>query len=413
MNIIESFSAAIKSVTGNKMRSILTMLGIIIGIAAVIMIMGVGQGVRNTIFSLVENIDKRFIEVYVQNWESNDDNLTFADKDAVTKIEGVKSVSALNQFWGMDLLLMRPDEVLNGAVIGVDENYGAIEKYEMQLGRFINENDVENRLSVVVLQPHIAVQVFGYLDCIGEKIQISFWGGIEEFTVIGILAGPTEQSNLDQMMAGGTPLKRSIAVVPIKTLNQIFDLGDDVDFFGVSVEGQYSTAEISKAITTLLDIRHSSQDKYYAQSLESMFDMVETVIGAVTGFIAFVAAISLFVGGVGVMNIMLVSVKERTREIGIRKALGATENNIKFQFLLESVTLSLFGGVIGILLGWGLSIIAGNIITSLMETSVVPVISVNVITLACGVSMLVGIIFGVYPAGKAAKLDPIEALRYE
>ncbi len=411
MNIFESISSALKSIYGNKMRSVLTMLGIIIGIGSVIMITSVGQGVKDMVFNSLNNMDKRIIQVYPKSTSSYDDMLDPDDAAAIEKINGISRVTLIRQGVYATVDLLRPDKTKSGSILGADENYGILESAEIQRGRFISQNDVANGSKVAVLQPYVAVQIFGYVDCVGETIELDIWGAKEEYTIIGILKGDTTPSAMDEM--GTTPLKSALVTVPYTSLDQYYDNGDSVDFFAVSIDKDRGTQDMSKLITVILDVRHNSTDNYYAESLESGFDQINIILNGITAFIAFVAAISLFVGGVGVMNIMLVSVKERTREIGIRKSLGATEGNIKFQFLLESVTLSLIGGIMGIILGQLLARAAGTFMSNSMNAEIIPSISLINIALACGVSTLVGIAFGVYPAGKAAKLDPIEALRYE
>ena len=410
MNIFESIFAAISSVYNHKMRSALTMLGIIIGIGSVIMITSVGDGVKATIFSTLNNIDKRVIQIFHQGSSNYDEMLTFEDAEAIRRINNVDQITLLSEMYGIEME-GRMGEVMTGGLAGMDSSYAIIEKVNIQLGRFIDDIDVENHAYVTVLTPQNAFKVFGYLNCVGEKIEIDTWFGKEEFTVIGVLAGSVEPGMMDMMMS--TPLTNNLAVIPITTLNDVFGYENKVDFIGATVVGSESTANVAKGITTLLDIRHDTEDKYYAESMESQFDMIDNIFTAITAFVAFVAALSLFVGGVGVMNIMLVTVKERTREIGIRKSLGATNGNIKFQFVLEAVTLTLIGGGIGILLGFFLAEFASGFITAGMGMEVVAVMSPQNITVAFVVSTLTGIIFGVYPAGKAAKLDPIEALRYE
>ena len=410
MNILESIFSAISSVYNHKMRSALTMLGIIIGIGSVIMITSVGDGVKATIFSTLNNIDKRVIQIFLQSSGDYDDILNFGDAEAIKRISNVAQVTRLSEQYGVEME-GRTGEIMSGGIGGMDSNYTIIEKVDIQLGRFITDVDVENHSYVVVLTPQNAFKVFGYLNCVGEKLEIDTWAGKQEFTVIGVLAGSTEVGMMDMMVS--TPLTNNLAVIPITTLNDIFGNEDKVDFIGAAVVGSEPTENVAKSITTLLDTRHNTTDGYYAQSMESDFDMIDNIFTAITAFVAFVAALSLFVGGVGVMNIMLVTVKERTREIGIRKSLGATNGNIKVQFVMEAITLTVIGGGIGIGLGFLLAGIASGFITEGMGMEVVAVMSAGNIAVAFCVSTVIGIIFGVYPAGKAAKLDPIEALRYE
>lgn len=392
------------------MRSSLTMLGIIIGISSVIMITGIGAGVKNSVFDVASSISRSVIQVYA-NGGTSEDRINFEDAEAVANIDNVAKVTACSEWWGMKINLRIPGETEEGSLGGVDENYSIIESYEISLGRFISKNDVENRSNVAVIKSSTAVKVFGRVNCIGEKIEIDTnYYGTQEFTVIGILS-EGEENMISQML--NTPLTRSVAIIPVTTMDDIFNSGGIVDVFGVGVHDVSKSSETCENITNLLDIRHNRTNGYYAESMGEQFDMINVVLNAITGFIAFVAAISLFVGGVGVMNIMLVTVKERTREIGIRKSLGATRGAIKLQFVMEAAILSALGGITGLILGKLGAQGIGILISGLLKTPVVPVVSVPVIAIAIGVSSLVGILFGVYPAGKAAKLDPVEALRYE
>jgi len=385
------------------------MLGIIIGIGSVIMIVAVGTGVKNSVFNVVSGINQYFIEVY-PNTYTWDDLMTLDDAEAIGKIPNVSMVTMLSEWWGLELELRIPGEYEEGSLAGTDNNYMVLEDVNISKGRFISKNDVDNKSRVAVIRPEIALKVFGRVDCLGEKLEINAWGVTEQFTVIGILKG-TDENVVSSML--NTPLSRSLAVIPITTIIEMFGYEDKIDYFGVGIRDVSKTTETSAEITNLLHLRHNNKDVYYTQSMSNQFDMIDGMLNAVTGFVSFVAGISLFVGGVGVMNIMLVSVKERTREIGIRKSLGATNGNIKFQFLLESIMLTLIGGIIGVVLGGLLAILACSVISGLMLTEVIPVVSLPVIAIAFGVSSAVGLISGVYPSAKAARLDPIEALRYE
>lgn len=409
MNLIESITSAAASVYSHKLRSTLTMLGIIIGIGSVIMIVAVGTGVKNSVFNVVSGINQYFIEVY-PNTYTWDDLMTLDDAEAIGKIPNVSMVTMLSEWWGLELELRIPGEYEEGSLAGTDNNYMVLEDVNISKGRFISKNDVDNKSRVAVIRPEIALKVFGRVDCLGEKLEINAWGVTEQFTVIGILKG-TDENVVSSML--NTPLSRSLAVIPITTIIEMFGYEDKIDYFGVGIRDVSKTTETSAEITNLLHLRHNNKDVYYTQSMSNQFDMIDGMLNAVTGFVGFVAGISLFVGGVGVMNIMLVSVKERTREIGIRKSLGATNGNIKFQFLLESIMLTLIGGIIGVVLGGLLAILACSVISGLMLTEVIPVVSLPVIAIAFGVSSAVGLISGVYPSAKAARLDPIEALRYE
>jgi len=211
-----------------------------------------------------------------------------------------------------------------------------------------------------------------------------------------------------------TPVSRAVAVVPITTFRDMTNRDQDiVPFIGASVSESMDIVEVSRTISALLDIRHDTEDGFMVMDTGAAFDLIDIMFTAVTVFVAFVAGISLFVGGVGVMNIMLVTVKERTREIGIRKSLGATERSIKFQFILEAIMLTIMGGTIGIVFGFFVAELMAGLISEGMGADVSAAISANNVALAFFASTAIGVIFGVYPAGKAAKLNPIEALRYE
>ena len=411
MSVSESIISALRSVYSHKMRSVLTMLGIIIGIGSVIMITSVGDGVRVTIFDALDNIDRRVIQIFQQSGGS-EYRLTFDDADAIARLDGVEGITMITETWGFELE-RRDGRVRRSSIAGLDGNYNIIERVDIQLGRFIDHVDVENHLHVAVITPQTAFEVFGFLNVIGEQLELEYWGGTERFTVIGVLEGEIEQGAMEAGMAMGSPLTRGLAVIPLTTLTDILGNEDTIDFVGASVAPYADTVQMAQTITALLDIRRGTEDYYFAQSMEAGFELIDTVFVAVTAFVAFVAGISLFVGGVGVMNIMLVTVKERTREIGIRKSLGATEGNIKAQFILEAVTLTFIGGGIGITLGFFLAGFAADIVAYGMGSDVNPVISSMNVGIAFLVSTAIGLIFGVYPASKAAKLDPIEALRYE
>jgi len=386
------------------------MLGIIIGIGSVITITSVGDGVQATIFNTMAALDRNTIQIASQ---SNAD-LTMADIDAIMMLEGIEGTTILDESWGFETE-RRDGRIRSGSVSGIDANYNLIEQVDIQLGRFIDHMDVENHSMVAIISPQTAFEIFGFINVIGEQIEISSGRGTENFTIIGILDGNYDPTEMEAMMAAMmTPVSRAIAVIPITTFNDITHSDQDtVQFIGASVRDDADIVELSRTIAALLDIRHDTEDGFMVMDTGAAFDLIDIMFTAVTVFVAFVAGISLFVGGVGVMNIMLVTVKERTREIGIRKSLGATERSIKFQFILEAITLTVIGGGVGIGLGFMIAEIMAGLISEGMGADVSAAISARNVGMAFFASTAIGIIFGVYPASKAAKLNPIEALRYE
>ena len=408
MSIIESFMWAFSNVYSYKMRSLLTMLGIIIGISSVIMIMSIGAGVQNSIFDEMEAFNMTNIQVIPRTFAQGAQGvLTMDDMDVIRQIPNVSEVSGLFELRNQTLRLRNPNETQRGTSFGIDENYDISEVVNMAYGRFITQQDVANNALVAVIRPEISMDVFGRLDSVGERLEVEGANGRYSLTVVGVL--DIEESGIGAQ----TPLNMGLFILPISTAGLIANMPNSVDSLSVSIEDPEMSTTTATQITNILNRRHDRDDAFLAISLSTVSEGIDAVFAAVTGFIAFVAGISLFVGGVGVMNIMMVTVTERTREIGIRKSLGATSNIIKLQFVIESTILTLIGGIIGIFFGIFGAIGISNFLTSVAPLDIVPSVEINTIILAVSASMLVGVVFGVYPAGKAAKLDPIEALRYE
>jgi len=399
MNLIECFVSALGSLLANKMRSVLTMLGIIIGIAAVIMITSIGQGFQASINNEFEKMGAIGLQINVKNdtETKQSDLLTMDDAYLLMQHPEVASVAPLTTTSGQ-VRLKNPSETTRTTFIGSNQEFKDVQGVDIIHGRFLAAPDVDNASPAAVIDGSLSRRIFGRTDSVGEKISVSFWSGSMELTVVGIYKTVDFGSAYFEMP--------TIAYIPVTTLQKLTNR-ENVEVLFVNVADRSAIDRTAMEISKLLSLRHNNENKYSVENLLKQMDTINDVLGNITAFVSLVAAISLIVGGIGVMNIMLVTVTERTREIGIRKAMGATDNNIKFQFLIEAMILTAIGGFIGILLGYFGGFALGTSI------QVIPVVSVPTVALTVAISSLIGIVFGVYPAGKAAKLDPIEALRYE
>ncbi|MCF8890936.1 ABC transporter permease [Priestia megaterium] len=398
MSLIENIRMALSSVLAHKMRSILTMLGIIIGVAAVIVVVAIGQGGEQMIKSQITGTSNT-VDVYYQppkdEMQSSDLSMLgkpiFTEEDikALSTISGVKHVVASSSI-GMSVRYR--DKESDTTVNAINESYIDVNKLEIAQGRMLDSSDFLSGNRVGVITNDMKKELFDKKEALGQ--------------VVWIQGQPVEIVGITKKQTGFLAFEMPTIYIPDNTYKSSFG---KLDYTNLSVQAKSSDQlnKVGNDATDLLNNLHDTEDAYKVQNLEEIADGIGSVTRIMTTIIGSIAGISLFVGGIGVMNIMLVSVTERTREIGIRKALGASKRQILTQFLIESIMLTLIGGLLGIGLGAG-----GAALVSLLA-GWPSLISWQVVLGGVLFSMAIGIIFGMLPANKAAKLDPIEALRYE
>lgn len=404
MNFLESLRIALNAIWINKMRSLLTMLGIIIGIASVIAVVSLGNGSSKAISGELSSFGVNKVSIY-HNWSSevtSKDQMNHGDLEAIRR-KFADHIAQASAVWDTNGTFRNKETRKEKSVrlYGANHEYGALQNLDMLKGRFYSEADYKARRLTAVIDSGFAMDIFGREDVVGEKITVMTNAQNITFVVAGVYKPMT--SNF-----GGMDTTPTI-YVPLSTLEQMFGIGDEVFTMEVNFKENEDVVDLSNQVKELLERRHKNEgkEKYLVFSMKEQLDSVNNVMGILTTVVGAIAAISLLVGGIGVMNIMLVSVTERTREIGIRKSLGAKHKDILMQFLVESVIISGLGGIIGTLLGLAASFGLGTAL------KVAPSAEIQTILIAWLFSAGVGVFFGIYPANKAAKLDPIEALRYE
>lgn len=409
MKIWQSILDAVQSLSSNKMRSILTVLGIVIGVTAVIAMLAVGRGAQNTITGSIEGIGTNLLFITPVRSSSDVRNpkpLTLADAQAIGDPFQGSAIARTAPLLTTNKQVDYGSQSEIVTIYGVTPSYGPMRNDTVVEGEYISEEQNIGRSSVAVIGPTTADNLFGQHEgVVGLTVRIAG----QPFRIIGVLGskGGSSFNNEDDRI-----------VVPITTAQTRLvqrAQRDQVDMILVESVTAESVTQASEEAAQVLRTRHRTAigyDDFLITTQQDILSTMETITNVMTIFLGGIAAISLLVGGIGIMNIMLVSVTERTKEIGLRKAVGAHRSDILLQFLTESISLSLLGGIIGIGFGWGLSMLIGRIAAA-SGTPIVPVITLDVILLATLFSSAVGLFFGLYPANRAASLQPVEALRYE
>jgi putative ABC transport system permease protein len=415
VKLFESLAIAIRSLLANKLRSALTMLGIIIGVGAVIALMSVGRGAQAAITSTFEKMGTNVLYVMSTSVEEGGmmaiqygtmtPTLTLDDAKALEGVPSVTAIASVNENY---VEVTAGGESKVAIIHGATPEYQQVYKYSVASGQFFSNRDIASRNTVVVLGSKVAEDLFGDDDPVGQTVKIKG----KRFTVIGVFepkGGAMMGVSLDDVVV--TP----ITTFQTRLFTQQTTRGEDaVQQIALQVASADAIDDVTAEVETILRHRHriaaDEENDFAVVSMEQMLGMFQQVLGIFTIVLGAIASVSLLVGGIGIMNIMLVSVTERTREIGIRKAVGAKRRDILLQFLLEAAMLSLLGGGIGIVGGWMLSFLISLI--DIGGIALHSVVSPDIVILAVSVSVFIGVASGVYPAMRAARLNPIDALRY-
>ena len=396
MNPIETIKMAFKAIWANKIRSFLTMLGVIIGVMSVTVLMGIGQGTTSSVTDTISSMGTNMLTVNIQtrrigwgrpgsnNRSSGAKGTVILKKEEVLSLKDNEYIQYVSPTVSGNLTVKAGTTNQSAQIMGVYPDYANIVNTELESGRYIIDADVENRSAVCVIGPDLAEDLFGNTSVVGNTLHVNG----RQFRIVGVIDG------------SGSSL-----ILPF-TLAQRMLSSTSITSFYVSATDSTTVSLAESAVSRFLYKKYQDDSTYSIMNQEEMLETMEEMTGMLSLMLGGIAGISLLVGGIGIMNIMLVSVTERTREIGVRKAIGAKRRNILLQFLIESVVLSGMGGVLGLALGYGVM----YFLESFMGMTVAP--STSVAQLALGFSMFVGVVFGLYPANKASKLKPIDALHY-
>ena len=393
--IYQSFKMAVKAIAGNKMRSFLTILGVVIGVVAIVVLVSIGQGANSSVVESIEGMGTNLITANINARRMNPIDLDslneLAQNEAISYVTPISSVSGT--------VKAGTTTYDDGVVQGTTPGYESIRNWTVAEGRFLQQPDIDNRSFVAVIGSEAATEMYGTTHAVGETFSLNGY----TLTVVGVLAevGSSASGSNDNQI-----------LIPF-TLAQRLSNQTSISSFYVSAASSAQVEQAQAAVESYLEKAFANYNtnsfgtQYSVFNQSEMLSTLSETTNTLTLMLGGIAAISLLVGGIGIMNIMLVSVSERTREIGIRKAIGAARGNILMQFLIESLVVSLMGG----LLGLAISVAAVKALAPVLQMTLT--IPVNVAWMAIGFSVFIGVVFGMYPANKASKLRPIEALHYE
>ena len=396
MNPIETVRMAFKAIWGNKVRSFLTMLGVIIGVMSVTVLMAIGQGTTSSVTDSISSMGTNMSSVNIQTrrvgmgMPGRNQSSAGAKGTVILRMEDIlalkedESVAFVSPVVNGSLTVKAGSTNTSASIMGVLSDYASIVNQELASGRYIIDADVDNRSAVCVIGPDLAEDLFGNTNVVGNTLHVDG----RKFRIVGVLKNTSSTLIL--------PFTLAQRMLDTTTISSIY----------LSATDATVVDEAQAVVERFLYKKYQNTSAYSIMNQEQMLEAMEETASTMSMMLGGIAGISLLVGGIGIMNIMLVSVTERTREIGIRKAIGAKRGNILFQFLIESMVLSGMGGLLGLGLGYGLM----HLLAQFMGMTLVP--SLGVAQLAIGFSMAVGVVFGLYPANKASRLKPIDALHY-
>ena len=394
--MIISFKMALRSISSNKLRAALTMLGIIIGVMALVVLVSLVNGATSSVTDAVSGLGTSMLTVSI-----SDDKGMPLDLDTVNGYMEEDGIGLVAPYISSSVTAISDEASGEVTVYGATPAFYDVQGMQLAMGRFLKTSDVENHTYVCVINETAATELIGYVDCVDQAISLN---GVE-YTIVGVLSD--NEDSLTSMMTSG-----SLAVyLPYTSLLRLSDsLTSEVTSFYVSAPEEGTMETVEAAMTNILMERFEDDDEAFSISSQSVLeDTMSSITSILTILLGGIAAISLVVGGIGIMNIMLVTVTERTREIGIRKAIGASRGTILSQFLMEAVVLCMLGCALGIFLSWAILQTVTTVVSSLNMTFS---LDGGVVLIAVAFCFVIGVVFGLYPANKAAKMKPIDALHY-